>query len=42
MFKPAEVADYMMSCVAVRSAYLKALSEGMSDADAMRYADRKA
>lgn len=42
MFKPAEVADYMMSCVAVRSAYLKALSEGMNDADAMRYADRKA
>ena len=42
MFKPAEVADYMMSCVAVRSAYLKALSEGMSDAEAMRYADRKA
>lgn len=42
MFTPAQVADDMMSYAAVRGAYIKAVRQGMSDAEAMRYADRKA
>lgn len=40
LFKPAELMDRMVSTLATRSGYLKAIKEGKSDADAMRYADR--
>lgn len=39
LFKPAELMDRMVSTLATRSGYLKAIKEGKSDADAMRYAD---
>lgn len=42
MFTPAQVADDMISTLAARGAYIKAVRQGMSDAEAMKYADRKA
>lgn len=42
MFKPAQVADDLVSTIAARGAYIKAVRQGMSDAEAMKYADRKA
>lgn len=39
LFKPAAFMDEMISTLATRSGYLKAIKEGKSDADAMRYAD---
>lgn len=39
LFKPAELMDRMVSTLATRSGYLKAIKEGKSDVDAMRYAD---
>lgn len=42
MFTPAQVADDMMSAIAARGAYIKAVRQGMNDADAMKYADKKA
>lgn len=41
LFTPAQIADDMMSYVAVRGAYIKAVRQGMDDAAAMRFADRK-
>lgn len=40
LFAPAEFADGLMSTLAVRSAYIEALDKGMSDKEAMAYADR--
>lgn len=37
LFKPASFMDEMISTLATRSGYLKAIKEGKSDADAMRY-----
>lgn len=42
MFTPAQVADDLVSTIAARGAYIKAVRQGMSAAEAMRYADRKA
>lgn len=39
LFKPASFMDEMISTLAARSGYLKAIKEGKSDAEAMRYAD---
>ena len=39
LFAPAEFVDSMMSTVAVRAAYLKAIGSGMDDKAAMKYAD---
>lgn len=39
LFKPASFMDEMVSTLAARSGYLKAIKEGKSDAEAMRYAD---
>lgn len=39
LFKPAELMDRMVSTLATRSGYLKAIKEGKSETDAMRYAD---
>lgn len=42
LFTPAEAADTFVSTVATRAAYIQAVRDGMSDAEAMRAADRKA
>ena len=39
VFKPVEFVDSMMSTLAVRSAYLDGIKNGMEEADAMRFAD---
>ena len=39
LFKPVEFVDSMMSTLAVRSAYLDGIKNGMTEADAMRFAD---
>lgn len=39
VFKPVEFVDSMMSTLAVRSAYLDGIKNGMTEADAMRFAD---
>lgn len=41
-FKPMELVDGIVSTLAVRSSYLKAIQSGMNHEDAMRYADKKA
>lgn len=40
LFTPAEFADSLMSTIAVRAAYNEALKKGMSDKEAMLYADK--
>ena len=40
LFKPAELADGLVSTIAVRAAYRRALDQGMSEEDAMRFADQ--
>lgn len=42
LFTPAEAADTFVSTVATRAAYIQAVRDGMSDAEAMRAADLKA
>ena len=42
LFKPAELADRLMATLAVRGAYLKALSKGASHAEAVKAGDRYA
>ena len=42
LFTPAEAMDTFVSTVATRAAYIQAVREGMSDAEAMRAADQKA
>ena len=42
LFTPAEAADTFVSTVATRAAYIQAVRDGMSDAEAMRAADQKA
>lgn len=39
VFKPVEFVDSMMSTLAVRSAYLDGIKNGMTEAEAMRFAD---
>lgn len=39
LFKPLELVDSMMSTLAVRSAYLDGIKNGMTEAEAMRFAD---
>lgn len=39
VFKPVEFVDSMMSTLAVRSAYLDGIKNGMTEEDAMRFAD---
>ena len=40
MFKPAELADRMLSTIAARAAYYDAIQNGMEHEEAIRYADR--
>ena len=40
LFAPAEFADGLMSTLAVRAAYLEGIDKGMTDKEAMRYADK--
>lgn len=42
LFTPAEAVDTFVSTVATRAAYIQAVRDGMSDAEAMRAADQKA